>query len=406
MIGVLGTDWRGWVTERGQLGEVAGTAPMDWAIAADDRWHRPTEEVAVRQQRIGGAPVFETRLRIPGGDAVQRIWAVADGGGRTMIEVANDSPLPIACAFTRPDLLTTRPPTDVPIEGIDLPAGTIVLPIGHRTSVTVALAHDGTGPGLLAAGWPSPDTVARGWKTMAERAGRLVLPDGPLVDAVVAARCALLLSARWGHAAPDEPERMLLEAAELARLDEPWVGGDLPLDVATAVEGLLRQPELDPWTTEAALDAAAFVLHRLGEHRAVGDLQRILAARGGPAAPLDPGADVARLEPHEVGAWVERMLFAGGELFPRGIPVQWRGAPIEAYGLTAGPASALSFGIRWHGENAAVLWEVGGEPCSMRASAVDPAWSTSEPTGEALWRVDGTDAQSPLASTDSSTSFS
>ena len=50
---------------------------------------------------------------------MHRVWSVADGGGRTIVEVSNDSPLPIACAFSRRDLLTARPPADVPIEGID-----------------------------------------------------------------------------------------------------------------------------------------------------------------------------------------------------------------------------------------------------------------------------------------------
>ena len=111
-----------------------GSAPLAWHVAADDRWHSPADEAAVRQQRLSGAPVFETRVRIPGGDAVQRVWSVADGGGRTLVEVTNESPLPIACAFTRRDLLTARPPADVPIEGIELPPSTIVLPIGHRSS--------------------------------------------------------------------------------------------------------------------------------------------------------------------------------------------------------------------------------------------------------------------------------
>jgi len=139
--GVLGGEWRAEVTAWGDVVPWDGTAPLAWHVAADDRWHSPGAEVAVRQVRLSGAPVFETRLRIPGGDAVQRVWSVADGGGRTIVEIANDSPLPIACALTRRDLLTARPPAEVPIEGIDLPAGSIVLPIGHRTAVTVALDH-------------------------------------------------------------------------------------------------------------------------------------------------------------------------------------------------------------------------------------------------------------------------
>ena len=54
---------------------------LDWYIAADDRWHVPAQEPTVRQERIEGTPVVETRIRIPDGDAVQRVWAVSDAGG-------------------------------------------------------------------------------------------------------------------------------------------------------------------------------------------------------------------------------------------------------------------------------------------------------------------------------------
>ncbi len=67
--------------------------------------------------------MIETRVRIPDGDAVQRVWSVPDLGGLTVIEVENESPLPFAVAFAGPRVLTERPPADVPIKGLDLPAG-------------------------------------------------------------------------------------------------------------------------------------------------------------------------------------------------------------------------------------------------------------------------------------------
>ena len=174
--GALGQDWRAEVTPAGAIEPWDGSAALDWAIAADDRWHRPADERAVRQQRIQGTPVVETRVSIPGGDAVQRVWSVADGPGLTLIEIFNDSPLPIAVALTRPDLLTSRPPTDVPIDGIELPADSVLLPIGHRTRVVAGFAHDGSGAGPLPP-LADPDAVVRGWRAFADRAGRLVLPD-------------------------------------------------------------------------------------------------------------------------------------------------------------------------------------------------------------------------------------
>ena len=108
--GVTGGRWRAEVTPAGAVEPWDGSDPLAWFVAADDRWHDPARDTGVRHRRVDGTAVFETAVRVPGGDAVQRVWSVADRGGITLIEVHNDSPLPIACAFTRPDLLTTRPP--------------------------------------------------------------------------------------------------------------------------------------------------------------------------------------------------------------------------------------------------------------------------------------------------------
>ena len=49
---------------------------LDWWIGADDRWHLPGREPAVRQQLVSEAPVVETLVRIPGGDAVHRAYGI------------------------------------------------------------------------------------------------------------------------------------------------------------------------------------------------------------------------------------------------------------------------------------------------------------------------------------------
>lgn len=375
ITGVLGQAWRAWVTAGGAVVPWDGSPALDWHVAADDRWHSPSREAAVRQVRPSGAPVFETRMRVPGGDAVQRLWSVADAGGWTVVEVTNDSPLPFACAFTRADVWTSRPPADVPIEGIELPAGSVVLPVGHRATVVVGLRHTDGGAGLPRS-HPSADAVARGWLASTHRASRLVLPDAALVDAVVAARCDLLLGA-----IPDrdgDPAGYVLSAAELVRLgelDQPAAGA-LADDVALAAERIARQ---DAWDAEAALDGAALVFAAAGERRALRDLARIIAQRqpvGLPATPADGIRAVAA---------VERRLARGPALFPEGIPAAWRGSDVEAHGLAVGPAARLSFAVRWHGERPAVLWELDGESVELSAPAVDPSWRTSERSGEALW---------------------
>src|SRR5687767_8541279 len=112
--GVIGQTWRADVTSSGSVEPWDGSATLDWHVAADDRWHDPRVDTGVRHRRIDGSAVFETKLRIPGGDAVQRVWSVPDRGGYTLVEVTNDSSLPIVVAFTRPDIVAHRPPAKVP----------------------------------------------------------------------------------------------------------------------------------------------------------------------------------------------------------------------------------------------------------------------------------------------------
>lgn len=100
---------------------------LDWWVGAEDRWHHPSREAAVRQSTRGAAPVVETAMRVPGGDVVHRAFAVratapvaaarADGAdGETwadsavVVEVENSTFVPVALA------LVLRP---VGIDGIE-----------------------------------------------------------------------------------------------------------------------------------------------------------------------------------------------------------------------------------------------------------------------------------------------
>ncbi len=73
-------------------------------------------------------------------------------------------------------------------------------------------------------------------------------------------------------------------------------------------------------------------------------------------------------------------------LFPSGIPERWRGHDFEAHDLLAGPASRLSLAVRWHGADAAVLWEVAGEPVTLTSTVGAWPWSSAQPRGEVLWQ--------------------
>ena len=75
---------------------------LDWWIGADDRWHLPAREAAVRQRMVDDVPVVETALRIPGGDALHRAYGIrtprAVGDEWVVVEVENATPVPFALA--------------------------------------------------------------------------------------------------------------------------------------------------------------------------------------------------------------------------------------------------------------------------------------------------------------------
>ena len=375
--GVVGQQWRADVTAFGSVEPWDGSSTLHWYIAAEDRWHDPNTDSGVRHRRLTGTAVFETKMRIPGGDAVQRVWSVADGGGYTLIEVHNDSALPIACAVTRPDALANRPLADVPIQGIDLPSGSVLLPIGHRSSAVIGLAHRPGPPPMLPSGLPAPDAVVRGWTSRTDAASRLELPEAGLADAVRAARCEVLLG---GTDHPDvDPERFLLGVCELVRMSEldERNAQALAIDVAEAVATVAAGTS--PLGT-AALDSAGVVLAHAGERRALGDLTRLVAKRQPPNAPVAPGGqdDIATI------AAIEGRIARGATLFPWGFPAMWLGVDFQAHGLVAGPSSRLSVAVRWHGENAAVLWEIDGDAVTLTTAAVVGGWSSNAQRGEAL----------------------
>jgi hypothetical protein len=355
-----------------------GSSPIDWFVAADDRWHRPQHEVATRQSSIDGTPVVETRVRIPGGDAVQRIYSVADSGGMTVIEVTNDSTLPIAVAFTGGGLLSRRRPTSTPPQGIDLPPDAVMFPIGHRATVVVARPH--RAGSALPETVASADQVARGWMAQSQRAGQLQLPDATLVEAVTTARCELLLN---GPGTADDPAGLLLGIAELVRMGgAPWTW--VP-EIATQLELIARSGA--PLHDDVHI-AAARVLHAGGERRALNDLRRMKTVPTEPSRELMPDTSA------RVPSWVERQLVVSDEttaqLMPHSFPSRWFGVDFEVRGLAIGLESMLSFAVRWHGERPAVLWEQTGPAMQLGHES----WTTDQTSGEALWPAVAADVQS------------
>lgn len=384
------------------VGRVAFPGPphrLDWWIGADDRWREPGREVAVRQHLENGAPVVVTALRVPGGDAVQTVYAT---GKSVVVEFHNDSPAPFVVALVfAPD---SRGGAGAPVEAslVDakllfdgdvvarfthtpsavagaadldelrrlvahgVPPGAspasgrssvvaALLPVAHRARVRVALPLERGAEPAAPEALDDRVAVARGWTTQRDRGLRVEWPDpswGPVVDA---ARCDLLLR---GSAPKPMPE-------VVAALED-WGHDD------EAVTG---------WA-------------RLG-FRARGRARR---RRWADAEPDLLGGEVARRfrEASPVATWADGpagFLLAlravlgrerrGSELeiLPV-LPSSFPGANLTVNDLPT-RRGAASYALRWHGARPAVLWEV-PEGTRLRMPGIDPAWETTEPTGEAL----------------------
>ncbi|CAB4897898.1 unannotated protein [freshwater metagenome] len=407
VLGIRGGGWNAIVNERGSIRFNDGSPVLDWHIAADDRWHDPSTEPSVRQTRRAGVPVVETRLRIPGGDAIQRVYAVADAGGLVVIEITNESTLPIAVAFTRSDVVSSRTPSPRGAQGIELPAGSVVFPVAHGSTLRVAVCAPlnvaNESANVDVERLPSFEQLQKGWLKAVEQAGYVIVPEGAVAPLVARLRSdALILSGHeiedWaigaGGDCANDPVAYILTLQELLRMGEKLTGDPAQIRVdhaarlAQAVETLLkenRKSSILPWDVERALFAAQFVFSRMGENRAADD---VAAAQ----LRMSSAAEPPNVMPTDIRAiaWVEEKMVAvqrdgSVQIFGRGIPRLWLGANLECHRVSAGALHTVSFGIRWHGEKPALLWEVSG-PAGVKLDAglCDPTWSSVEPTGETL----------------------
>ena len=370
---------------------VGGTV-VHWQLAADDGWHDPRRAV-LRQRRVGGTPVVESRLRIPSGDAVARVWSVPDGGGWTLIEIANESPLPIVAAFSGP-VLAARSATPTEPRGI-VPGDaaepvSLALAVGHRTTVRVGVPTRAAG--ALAPGLPGWEAVQRGWELLARRGSRLELPEPSWSAAVVECRCDALLGRlpgrrqAWRESLHDGDEQLaaeaLIAAGEVARAGVS-IDDELPELAETASRlGATSRPS---WVHLAALRGARLAFAASGDERAVDDTMRV-ARRLGARCAADEQPSAAMPSSIAAVPWIEqRCVSDDGVLLPGGWPRGWLGAPLAVHDLPVGRGT-LSFAVRWHGARPAVLWESAGIDRPLRAAAaVGGSWTSTEPSGEALW---------------------
>lgn len=402
-VGVRGGPWSGAVNGWGDV-FVNGRERLKWFVAADDRWYRPSRETTVRQREISDVPVIETRIKVPGGDAVQRVYGVVNFGGAIVVEIYNDSPLPLAVAFDRPDIATMREPSPAGAQGIDLPLGSVVFPVGHHATLRVAILIDGGERASRAItaqqleSLPSFGQVERGWLAALHIAGRIDLPEASWARILTTQRCKMLLVSADSLIAGGESEDdvdLVLGHAEQVKLGETTAGR--AEDVATAIERIIRKcakSRVVQWFEQRAILSAGMVLHRAGETRAKNDLglSWLRLASGCDVVSNHVGAveDLENCSGVRKIAWIESQLVAPGddgviEICPRGIDIGWVGANFECHRLLASPEHLISFALRWHGDKPALLWEVEG-PVGARvaASAIDRNFSSTEMRGETL----------------------
>lgn len=411
-MGILGRSAVGWVAESGRVTFADGSPDLAWHVAADDRWYDPEREVAVRRTESDGLPIITTRMRVPGGDIVHTVWCATGPNASpiVVVDVENDSPMPVAVAFTRTDLTVSRPISTRgndendngawPAPGLSLDKIPTVMPVGHRGRVRVAVGRD-VDLGRL----PDVEAVARGWVGVCESSSRLVLPDldrgEPLVSRVNRAKVAIALSPEV-----DMPWRDVdsLSGWLLDRFHAHRLGIDTtPMDeVAGVVERIIRKSRRRGTNElrEAAVRVGAMWLSG-ADVRAAADVDAAVRRAFG----SDPSSVIGQrrlpiVEENGSGAFIssveESMCFWNGAeritLCADGIDGERLGSSFEAHGLPAPDGARISMAVRWHGSNAAILWgtddssSVARRPFELR-SGVDVDWSSSEPDGEGLWRI-------------------
>jgi len=485
-IGNLDGHGRGMVDPAGLVTLAGATWSLDWWIGAEDRWHLPSQEVAVRQSLASTSPVVETRLRVPSGDAVHRAYAAraVDGAEALIVEVENQSKIPFAVA------LALRPHTDAGIGRIDsvevdgdsvridgravlIPArspgrvalsdfaggdsaavgfagaaapiapasvrcrdglaqAVLLFPLAHTACLRAAIPLDGSDR-VDPADLPAAVQVAAGWNAHAAAGCRIEIPDRRLRDAVAASTKHLLLGAGSPRVAEaldamgfhDDARRLLLgDALGTARCDTPGAAlhalarhWSLSRDeaaarrsvevVAALVPRLGSTDPADGAVGQVALPAISELLTAVGEDRAARDMRALadaLSHAESPGVDLDAllgsasstwtwpgrgsGHDLAANAALVLGA-LDRLVkeHAHGLALAPVVPDAWLG---QGWELHDAPTrhGRLSYAVRWHGDRPALLWHLescsGDAPVVLSVPGLDPSWSSTEPSGDAL----------------------
>lgn len=202
------------VDPRGLVTPFEGGPSLDWSIGADDRWHEPRREAAVRQRLVHDSPVVETAMRVPGGDAIHRAYAIhsTNAGPCVIVEIENQTGIAFAVGLTvRADrdaeASVGLEETEITVDGVPTvllpkpppPGGdaphevTAMFPLAHTATLRVALPLRGTDRSVFPDAVPSAEQVAQGWRAQTRRGLQIEVPDARLQAAVDASRRHLLV---------------------------------------------------------------------------------------------------------------------------------------------------------------------------------------------------------------------
>jgi hypothetical protein len=363
-LAVANTAPRGFVDEFGYL-HFDGGWRVEWWVGGDDHWHVPAASASRRQRVIGNTPVVETVIRVPGGDVAWRAAAAATSeGGAIAVEFENSATIPVALGIalitpadlaeplSRPSIHFTAPARSVAADGgVEL----LVHPVSHGSTWRASVGP--TPPAAL----PPLDTIVRGWQALTRQGASIATGNEAMDETLATARASLLLHAA-NLAAPKDKLRRAAVANALTYLGHE--------DEAEALRVAAR---LRPQRRGLPLVSNPHSAYSADPLRTLED-------------PVTAAATVAAIRKALVDDSQRRVI----DILPAAND-SLRGRAVDITNLPTnfGP---ISFALRWHGDKPALLWDAPParrrrDQITLRASALDSEWETTEQAGEALLRA-------------------
>lgn len=432
------------VDEHGRLQTIDRGWSFEWGVGAQDRWRVAHETAGTRRHRINDAPVYETRLRISGGDVVARVAVANDGVSRVLVvEFENLSSEAVSVALLGranggevsadrdfvsldgqvwivperraggvvavsgaqdpwPGIQGSPSAEPVSALGGEVAAG-LVMALPHRQSVKFQVVIEGRAPTRTV----SPTEIASGWAA--------VTADALSVDvADVGTAWRRILGDLVVQAGADDPHSSA-EAAPV--LDIAGLDGEADRARATVVAAI-ESGRLEGMAAVAGLRALASRDLRIGKPSGLDELADVLVATAadsldpetarllawaleakspraaadarGLAASIKPGVE---FQPATPAAAAASSVLSALVLDSRRnridllgeAPPDWFGRPVDIRGFCT-LWGRVSFSVRWHGRRPALLWERTGshDQVELRCTGLDGSWSSFERQGETL----------------------